>query len=142
MNTFTIREAILAKLQQLLAPVVNGGVYRSREAAIDRKEGVGIVIRPADESPEFKADIFAMRDFVVELEIIARGQIPDQVADPFVGAAHAAIMADPTLGGLVARTIEEATKWDFEQADMNAVSVTIRYKLRYATPANSLTRSL
>jgi hypothetical protein len=134
----TAREAMLNALQSLCAPLVLGGVYRSREAALARAEGPAIVIRPDNEAVEFKAGVLAMRDLTVTMEVIARGQVPDQIADPIVAAMHAKVMADPTLGGRVARTIEDGTKWEFEEADMNAVSVQVRYKLRYLTAANSL----
>ncbi len=137
----SLREGILRAFKALCGTVLPGAVYRSREAALARSEGTSIVVRPAEETPEFKADTFAMRDFIVEVEVIARGQIPDEVADPIVVAAHSAVMRDPTLGGLAARTIEDGTKWDFELADGNAVAVLVRYKVRYATPANTLAAS-
>ena len=134
----SIRENIIEALVTAATPVVTGGVYRSREAAIARSEGPALVIRPQDEKVETRGQRVALRDLVVQFEVIVRGQIPDQDADPIVEALHAAITADPTLGGIIAWIFEEETKWDFEIADMNAVSVTILYRCRYLTAANSL----
>jgi hypothetical protein len=139
--TPSIRAQILARIADILEPVNPGGVYRSREAALAREEGPGVFVRPADEAPESKGLGMTIRDFTVVVGFIVRGRVPDDDADPLVVAAQAAIMADPTLGGLVARTIEDATTWDFEQADMNAVAIEARYKVRYATPANTLART-
>lgn len=134
----TVRESILSACVALCTPLVNGGVYRSREAALARAEGTGILIKPDEETVEFYAAVHAKRALVVDFTVLARGQVPDQVADPVVQALHAALMADQTLGGLVARVIEEGTKWDFEEADQTAVAVSVRYRLLYLTPASSL----
>jgi len=135
----TTREQLLEAIETLLEPVPNAVVYRSREAAMAREEGVAILIRPAEELVENGAQDVIFRQFRVEITVIARGQVPDQVADPAVEALHSALLADQTLGGLCARIFEEETKWDFEVADQNAVAAVIRYRITYATPARSLT---
>jgi hypothetical protein len=135
----TKREAILqAFVATCEAAGTDAAVYRSRSDAIQRSEGHAIIVRPLEESIEKKSADFTMRDLTVELEVMTRGQVPDQDADPIVAAIHAAVTADLTLGGLVAQVIEDGTSWDFETADMDAVSVQMRYRVRYATPANSL----
>lgn len=118
------------------------GVYRSRESALARSEGTAVVVRPAEAEGQNIANGLRQRDFGVDVEILTRGQIPEDDADPIMLAAHAAIMADPTLGGLVAKVIEGPTKWDFELADMNACSVMIRYTVRFLTPTNSLSATV
>ena len=137
------REDILAALQSRLNGVGAATAYRSREAAVARAEGVVILLRPEAEDVESLGVLpsVSSRSLVVVVTVIARGDIPDHIADPIITAAHAALMADTTLGGLTAQVCEESTKWDFEQADQTAVAVEIRYRIRYHTAAASLSAS-
>lgn len=141
MTTFTttVREQILTTIATLLQPVSNAVVYRSREAALAIEEGVAILIRPSEEIIDNVSQPTVFRTFRIEISVIARGTIPDQMADPALLAMQTALLADQTLGGLVARIFEEETKWDFEVADQNAVAAVVRYRILYATPAGSLT---
>lgn len=136
----TLREGILNAVVTTLSTALgsSGTVWRSRDAALARNETIAVTVHPDAEAVEFLASRHAKRSLVVSVTIFARGDIADQVADPVVQQMHAALMADDTLGGRVARIIEEATKWDFEVADKNAVAVEVKYRMFYLTPANSL----
>lgn len=138
MSSQTQRETLLAYLATVLQPIPNAAVYRSREAALALSEGVAVLIRPAEELVDNRNARLAYRRFLVTVSVIARGLIPDQVADPILLAVQAAVMADNTLGGNCARVLEKETKWDFEVADQNAVAAVISYEIVYATPASSL----
>jgi len=133
------RENILAALQAKFDKLGSGVTsWRSREAALARAEGPAIITHPEEESAELLANGMVRRDFGVVVTVIARGQIPDKVADGVVERMHNTLTADQTLGGLCARIVEESTKWDFENADMSACIVEVRYRFRYITPATSL----
>jgi hypothetical protein len=132
------REQILQAMTALADTVPGVVVYRSREAALSRAEGTAILVRPEEETVVSEMTGFTKRDLAVGVTIIARGQIPDQVADAAIVAMHAAVAANQTLGGLCARIIEEATKWDFEVADQNAVAAVVTYRIRYLTSATTL----
>lgn len=134
----SIREQILQAMVVLADTVPGVTVYRSREAALARAEGTAILVRWKHDPVITQMAGFATRDLLVEVTVIARGQIPDQVADPSVVAMHAAISANQTLGGLCARIIEEETLADFEVADQNAVAIVVTYRVRYLTAATSL----
>ena len=136
----THHENILQAIKTLCDGVPGALAYRSREAAIARREGPAILIRPEDMPVETPGQRVTIRDLVVLVTVIARGQVPDQVADPVVQAVHAAITADQTLGGLVGRIVEEHIKFDFEVADQNAVAIELRFRLRYMTPVADITR--
>lgn len=139
MSTPTLRSGILLALKTLIeAANVGAVVYRSREAALARAEGPAICIRPEDEPVVKQTQNLAIRDLTVCISVIARGQVPDEIADPIIAAMHAAICADQTVGGRVARIIENGTKWDFEQADQNACIAEVRYTLRYMTNVATL----
>lgn len=134
----TMREQLLAQIATLLQPIPNVGVYRSRQAAIDRAEGTTLVIRPEEEIVAANARDVVWREFRVLITIVARGDVPDQTADPIVLAVTSAMLTDQTLGGLCARVFEEETKWEFEEADQNAVAVVCRFLIKYATRAKDL----
>lgn len=139
MSTPTLRSGILSALQALItAANVGAAVYRSRETALARSEGAAILIRPEDEPVVKQTQNLAIRDLTVCFTVLARGQIPDEVADPIIGAMHAALCADQTLGGRVARILENGTRWEFEEADQDAVAAEVRYTLRYMTPVASI----
>ena len=137
----SIREQILEALATLLTAATGFTFYRSREAPATRAEGLVGILHPDEEQVEYKASRQTLRTLIVRVTIIARGDVPDAVADPAIVAMHAAIMADLTLGGLCALIIDEETKFDFELADRNAVAIETRYKIRYSTAINDLTQS-
>lgn len=148
----TIRKGILIYIAQLLEGVSDATVYRSREEALARDEGSGIIVKPEEEPVENRAmggpGGLALRNFTVVITVITRaagaaeGPTADDVADPIQEAAHALLMADTTLGGLCSTLIEHSTKWDFEQADGTALACEMRYIVRYMTKASTLSISV
>lgn len=141
----SVREQILQELATKLATVPTVTVYRSRQTAVARSEGNAIVLEPENEQVEKRAANpggVVVRNFLVDLSVLARGDPADSIADPIVTNAHQLIMADPTLGNLCAQIIEHSTEWKFQQADFTAVEVLIRYLIRYATSTNDLSMSV
>lgn len=136
----SIREDILQAMVTAVDAAVgsSAAVYRSREAPVARSEGVVILVRPEEETCQALSQFRVQRDLVVMVSVIGRSQIPDSKVDAVLAIAHAALLADQTLGGLAARVIEQHTRWNFEVADQNAVSVDIRYMVRYLTSAQAL----
>ena len=138
----SVREKILQALAANLASVPNATVYRSRQTAVARSEGNAILLEPENEQVEKRASNpggLVIRNLMVDLSVLARGDPADSIADPIITAAHALIMADPTLGNLCAQIIEYSTEWKFDPADLTAVEALIRYQIRYATTMNDLT---
>lgn len=134
----TQRERIIAAVFAKCDALTGCVAYRSREAALARSEGPAVLVHPEEESVELRGLGVVVRDFAVVCSIITRGAVPDKAADTVAEALHAALAADQTLGGLVARTIETGSKWNFEIADQNAVALEARYSFRYLTPAATL----
>jgi len=114
-------------------------VYRSREAPVARQEGVVAIVAPEEDTSEYKGNGMVMKTMILKITVIARGDVPDQVADSAVALVHQTLMADPTLGGLVALIIDDSTKWNFELADQDAVAVEMRFKVKYLTAMGDLT---
>lgn len=136
------RETLLAAVKSLLTGATPAGanVDRSRVTALNRSELPAIVIKPKGESVDNSTRGLAVRNLTIEIEVHVRGDVPDQQADPTLVAAHAALMADQTLGGKCARVIERETQWDFSDADQSAAMVILTYDVVYLTPTGDLTR--
>lgn len=139
----SIREQIMEYIFALFsAQVVGAQVFRSRQAAVALMEGSSLLIEPMAETVERKSAYnLVKRDFVLRTRMLARGAIPDQVADGILVLMHAALLQDQTLGGLSLSIVEESTEWTYEEADQTAVNVEGRYRIIFATPANSLVNS-
>jgi hypothetical protein len=142
----TVQEAIVSHLQALLAtlPPPNGStpivVARSREVSFSRGEGLLVTVRPESGAAERRGRFPAVDswDFIFKVTVIARGNVPDNVADSTIEAAHALILADTTLGGRCADIVPASVSYDFEVADKIAVAVDLRYRARLLTPSGSL----
>lgn len=103
----TLLQLVNAALQALPS-VPNERVYVERVAAIDRDECPAINLLPGDNrfesigSEDGQFDLLKVTcAFAVKLH--TRGDAHTAVADPAIGEANAALMADPSLGGYCMR---------------------------------------
>lgn len=133
------RENILVYLAAQIAALTGVAVYRSREAAISREEGVVLILKPTDEQVVKIANEITIRDLVVTFTLVVRGVVPDSTADPYLSQIVAFIQDDTTLGGLAARCVEKSTRWDMEVADLTALIVELTFVVKYLTPTGSIT---
>ena len=78
---------------------------------------------------------------IVRLAVVARGADAFDVADQALVAAHAAMLADPNLGGLAIAVREIDCEWEFDDADAGAATLPARYEIRYRTHAIDLTQT-
>jgi hypothetical protein len=78
---------------------------------------------------------------IVRLAVVARGADAFDVADQVLVSAHAAMLADPNLGGLAIAVREIDCEWEFDDADAGAVALPARYEIRYRTHAIDLTQT-
>jgi len=139
----TIRKQILEAMAAaaMAAPSLNGRIYRSRTAALARAESPALIIRPAEESTNSLGEA-AERDFIVQFIVLARGEVPDDIADAVIEEVHACLWTDPTFGDLVARLFKLSSSWTFSSADGEACELDVRYRVRYYTPEDSLASTL
>lgn len=144
MNTW--RESILQGVVTILnGAAIGAGVYRSRVEALAIGELPAVVVKPGMDSPDNSSRGIVVRKLEIELEFHARSTAAnpaaDSLADPVIAAAHAALMADQTLGAKVARLIEEPGmgKPEWADGDNAAVMIPVIYTAVYMTPANDLT---
>lgn len=136
------REAIL---QAVVAVLGNSTpVYRSRVEALSQGDLPAIVVMPGDEQVSFPGRGMAQRNFNVLVEFHAQASATlsaDQVIDPLIVAAHAALMLNDTLGGKTARLIEQGmSQPEFYEGDDTRAHVTVTYTAVYATPSGDIAR--
>lgn len=132
------RENILAYLATQIHAVTGVTVFRSREAAVARDEGVVLILKPTEELVVKIANEITVRDMTVTLLLIVRDVVPDSVADPYLTQIVALIQGDTTLGGLAARCIEKSTRWDMQVADLTALVVELTFIVKYLTPTGTI----
>lgn len=130
-----IIQAVLAKVQTVSGVTV----YRSRWTAISRSESPAIVVRPEKEDIVKRNNDLSERELTLVVEVIARGTVPESVADQYCVSAHTKIMEDQTFSGKALLTREIGTVWESQEADLDAAVVLKRYLLCYRTVANTLT---
>ena len=137
----TIREQIIATIAETLADTegVEGRVWRSRREALARNEASAIVIEPSTEPRQ----VYAIHKLDASLElavaVFARGNIPDQIADPIAADAHSRIMADRSVGGLAIDVIPGTVDWQRDGTDPLSLWMVSMYQIRYSTAIDDLT---
>lgn len=129
------REQILAALAAKLTatPAIATTVERSRVAAFTRADGLCVWVEPVQDNASQIVIPLLDWEMIVRVGIVARGAVPDQVADPVVSAVHARIMADLTLAGLCYDIQPRSTVWQLLDADNAAVVVTSEFAVLYRT---------
>lgn len=132
------REQIIEAIRVKLATIPGITTYRSRLTAVARSESPAIVVQAVKETVTKRNNDLSERELEVDVEVITRGQTPDQVADPYAVSAQAKVMEDQTLGGLCLRLREVGTQWLMSEADFDAVIVSTRYLIDYRTTAKTL----
>lgn len=136
----SVRERIIEKaVATLQAAGIGATVYRSRTQAISRDQTPAVIVRPAADSASQTVMPKLQWSLQLIVEIITRGEQPDALADPVLVAANAALMADPTFGGLVIQIVPKDAQFHFTDADLPACYVVAGYEVRYRTDERDLT---
>lgn len=141
--TVSRREQILAAVKSKLDADggVGGSTFRSRQAALSRNDGTAVVIEPLlDQSTQMAIPMLDWR-LSLAITVIARGDIPDQIADPVVAEIHRRMMADLTLGGLAYDVQPQSSSWEFVSADKDAALVTMSFDMLYRTALEDISVS-
>lgn len=144
MTSNSIREQILLAVMAAVRPAANAlgaGVHRSPTVALGREHCPALVLFPESEEIVERANDRVTRELTVRLVALARAvppTFPETEADRLLTAAHAALMADPNLGGLCLGIREQACEWEVEDADAVAAAMPARYAITYRTLARDL----
>jgi len=137
----SIRERILrevvARLSAAVAPVQ---VLRQPTVPVTRDASPALLLFVEGDRITGYANHLVDRVLTLRLTVVARGDDAFDQADRTMVAAHAALMPDPSLGGLALLLHEVDAEWDAEDADAGAVALPARYEIRYRTHALDLTQ--
>lgn len=138
--TASIRESILAAIATALDNIdgVDDRVYRSRTEPVIRMDTPAILIEPVRDSAEQPVCSYIMWNLLVRINVISRGDIPDQVVDTVVADVHAAL-ASNNLGGLCLDVQAVGTNFEMIDGDQPIGIIASDFQIMYRTKDNDLT---
>ena len=138
----SVRERILNRIHTVTLPGITGvgqRIYRSRSQAYSRTEAPAISISPGNDDPRGAQNTIGAslgkldNVLAVLIEVYARGDIPDQLADPIGVQIHQRMMADRTMGGLAKDVVPDGWRPQYEQADLTAGWFGFQFLVKYRT---------
>jgi hypothetical protein len=132
------REQIMEAIRVKLATISGITTYRSRLTALSRAESPAIVVRWEKDDVVKRNNDLSEHELIVVVDVIARGAIPDSIADQYCVSAHAKIMEDENVGGALFITHLGDVCEMPQDTDLDAVVVPMRYLISYRTIANTL----
>lgn len=133
-------EQICARIAAAItgATAAGAAVHRDRETAIAREEPLCILIEAMDEDTEpfgLGADQDTLRVAVIHC---VRGANWQTQADTLRTQAHAVLVADATLAGLVANMQRDKAEWKAANTDQPFGYCAQVYRLQYLTRSAAL----
>jgi hypothetical protein len=136
----TRRESILAAIRTALTGTTGVGtrIYRSRVEPFARNEAPAIIVTPMMDTAALEVHSRIDWLMTVQVVVIVRGNVPDQLADPIIESAHSKLMADTTLGGLAIDITPGDVTWADFESDQPTGLVTLNYRVRYRTALTDL----
>lgn len=137
----TKREQVLEAIKTALtsSATLDATVYRSRVTPLARGESPAVIVEPVRNDVEQNTCLPTLdHSMQVRVAVIVRGEIPDQLADPVIAAAHSAIMADLTLGGIAIDVQPGETEFTMQDADQPVGVIFSIYIVRYRTSVGDL----
>lgn len=138
----SVRERILREIVARLTTAISPmAVHRQSALPVTRESSPALLLFVEGDAITAHANHLADRTLSVRLVVVARGSDAFDVVDAAMVAAHAALLADPNLGGLAIAIREVDCEWEIDDADAGAVALPARYDIRYRTHATDLTRT-
>lgn len=127
------RETILAAVATALAGVAGGRVYRSRREQLPTLPAV--IVEPLSEVAEETVLGLTDRRLTVGVQVLAKGDTPDNAADATLAAVWSALAVANALGLGSEVQIEPMHEidWDFEDFDHCRASLRVGVIYRTAT---------
>lgn len=140
----SVRERILQGIVERLLPVAlaqGATVWRQPSVAITREQCPALVVFAENEAVTERSSDRVTRELTLRITAIARAVppvVPQTEADQLLTVAHAALMMDANLGGLILGIRELECEWEVEDADAVAAALPARYRITYRTLANDI----
>ena len=136
----SVRERLLRILvDRLRAALAPAPVLRQPATPLPREADPALLVFVEGDALTAHANRLLDRSLTVRLVALARGADAFDAADRLVVAAHAAVLADPNLGGLALTVRELDADWDVDDLDVGTVMLPARYEIRYRTTLTDLT---
>lgn len=136
----SVRERLLRILiDRLTAALAPAPVLRQPATPLPREAGPVLLVFVEGDALTAHANRLVDRSLTVRLVALARGADAFDAADRLIVAAHAAVLADPNLGGLALTVREIDADWDADDLDAGTVMLPARYEIRYRTTLTDLT---
>ncbi len=129
---------IVTRLSAAIAPIP---VLRMPAVPVTREAGPALLLFVEGDGITAHANHLVDRQLTLRMVALARGADAFDAADQVLVAAHAALLADPNLGGLAIAVREIDCEWEADDADAGAVMLPARYEIRYRTHALDLTQA-
>lgn len=129
-----LRDAVLTALRAL--PTTGANVYQSRATPLTQDELPGIVIvMPSEQSAVSAGDAASKQDRVAQLLVIgmAEDAQPEDTIDQIAAEVEAALLADPTLGGLAKNVSLDSTVKDIGDGQQETGEVRLVFSVLYRT---------
>lgn len=137
----SVRERIVTDvLARLAAAVAPAAVHRQPTTALQRASTPALVVMIDGDAPTQRSNTRMGR--VLSLRIIALARDTTDgyaVADDLICKAHAALLTDPSLGGIAHGIEEGEADWQAEDADVDAIAIPAVYQIAYRTLAADIT---
>jgi len=138
--TLSKSERILAAIEAALTPTagISGQVFRDRWEALARNEMPAIVIEPQSEDDDVLTTTETLTTTLrVSVDVLISGAPLSTLADPVRVSAHALLLADATLRGLIISIYPTGRQWDAVSGEIGVLRCS--YAVRYRTSLGSLT---
>ena len=132
-----VRE-VLTRLTVRLHPLP---VLRMPGTPLPRDLGGALLLLIEGDQITAHANQVVSRALTLRLTAVCRGPEAFDIADQTLVAAHAALLADPSLGGLALGLREIDCEWEFDDTDTGAAALPARFEIRYRTHAHDLTKT-
>lgn len=136
----TKAETIIKAVRALLETIPSLAVYRSRVAALSRRQAIAVNILQAQNEPSATPATTCKIDWTLtlELEFYFRGETPDELASPFIEAAFALLMADRRMGGLTINVWPGTQRLMLDPNDGTALWMICPFDFTYRTTQESM----
>jgi len=140
----SIRESIVrVVIDRCQAAIAPAEVIRQPVRPVTREQCPALLLSIESDSARPMANDRAERILAVRLTVLVRDAPGDDawaLADELACRAHAALMVDPSLGGLALRIEAGDVDWQADDADVDAIAVPWALRIVYRTLVSDITK--
>ncbi|MGZ3743857.1 MAG: hypothetical protein ACXVB1_00265 [Pseudobdellovibrionaceae bacterium] len=116
-----------------MTTISSSKVFRSRVDPFNSDALPCVSIEPVSDQADSTNLAYIDWKLLVRITTYAKGDIPDQVADPIIADIHSKMMSDETLGGLLMGMRPDGVNYEFLEAGTPLVSISYDFELSYRT---------